>query len=180
MGARPALRGYIASVAGFAIACAMGVTGGSAAASAGERLKAGDRFPPVKLRPISKASYKASDHKDKVIVYDVGASWAHGADEALPYYKVLLAKYKKRGLRVVAINIDDDERDALKHIKGVSGEFPVLYDQGKAFVKSIEPEGFPMVYVTNRRGIVRDVIRDYCENEFDLLEKRIVKVLDEK
>lgn len=145
-----------------------------------QRLQKGDRFPPVALKTISKARYDKKELAGKVIVYDLGGSWAHGAEEALPYYITLLNKYKKDGLRVVAINIDNEKETALKHIAKVTGEFPVLYDEGMKFVKQLNPEGFPMVYVANRKGIVRDVIRDYCENEFDLLESRIIKVLNEK
>lgn len=144
------------------------------------KLKSGDRFPSISLKTISKAKYDRKDLNGKVIVYDLSGSWSHGAAEALPYYKKLLKRYKKHGLRIVAVNIDNEKDSALKHIEAVTSEFPVLYDEGMKFVKNLNPEGFPMVYVTNRKGIVRDVIRDYCENEFDQLEKRIVKVLDEK
>lgn len=156
------------------------VTFSLAAESKEKRLKSGDRFPMPQLKTISKKSYDKNDLKNSVVVYDVGGSWAHGAAEALPYYLTLLKKYKKRGLRVVAINIDNEKETALKHIEGVTNEFAVLHDEGMKFVKKLNPEGFPMVYVANRKGIIKDVIRDYCENEFDLLEGRIVKVLDEK
>lgn len=158
----------------------LGIAFSSSAQTKEIRLKSGDNFPIPHLKTISKVKYDKKELTGKVIVYDVGGSWAHGAAEALPYYLTLLKKYKKRGLRVVAINIDNEKDTALKHIEGVTSEFPVLHDEGMKFVKRLNPEGFPMVYVANRKGIIKDVIRDYCENEFDLLESRIVKVLDEK
>ena len=148
--------------------------------NAKNRLKNGQRFPALKLKSISKVKYRARDHKNKVTVYDIGASWAHGAPEAMAYYKKLLKKYKKRGLRVIAINIDEDKDVASEYIKGRAPNFPVLYDEGQKIVKRINPVGFPMVYITNRKGVVKDVIKDYCENEFDVLEKRILQALKKK
>lgn len=149
-------------------------------AEAKERLKSGQQFPALKLKSISRVKYRAKNYKNKVVIYDVGASWAHGAPEAMLYYKKLLKKYKKRGLRVIAINIDEDKDVANKYVKERSPSFPVLYDEGHKIVRRINPVGFPMVYITNRKGIVKDVIKDYCENEFDILEKRILKALKKK
>ena len=137
-------------------------------------LKRGDRFPKFSLETISKAKYDEKELKGKVVVFDVGGSWAHGAVEAMNYYPVLLAKYKKRGLRVVAINIDNEKETALKHIRKVTEDFPILYDGDKKLIRKLNAEGFPMVYVVNRKGFITDVIPDYCENEFDVLEKRIL------
>ena len=147
---------------------------------AAKRLKKGESFPAISLKSISQAPYQNNDLKGNVVVYDIGASWAKGGDKALEYYIELLKTLKKKGLRVVVINIDDELETAIDHTKTVTKIIPVLHDSNKDFVRKLDPVGFPIVYISDRKGVVRDVIRDYCENEFDLLKERILKVLNDK
>lgn len=145
-----------------------------------KRLKNGDVFPSIPLKSISQVRYQSADLKGNVVVYDIGASWVKGGNKALSYYSELLRSLKKNGLRIVIVNIDDDLATTLDHIKVVKNVLPVLYDAKKDFVRKLDPIGFPIVYIADRKGVVRDIIRDYCENEFELLKERILKVLNDK
>lgn len=145
-----------------------------------KRLKKGEIFPAVPLKSISQVRYESTDLRGKVVIYDVGASWAKGGDKALAYYKDLLKSLKSEDLRIVVINIDEELETTLGHTKSITKILPVLHDANKDFVRKLDPIGFPIVYVADRKGVVRDIIRDYCENEFDLLKERILKVLNDK
>ncbi|MBX9767493.1 MAG: TlpA family protein disulfide reductase [Bdellovibrionales bacterium] len=147
---------------------------------AAKRLKEGEVFPTIPLKSISQQLYQLTELRGKVVVYDVGASWAKGQDKALVYYTDLMRTLKKEGLRVVIINIDEDVEIALEHTKKIKKVAPVLHDRNKEFVRKLDPIGFPVVYIVDRKGVIKDIIRDYCENEFDLLKERILKVLNNK
>ncbi len=140
-----------------------------------KRLKEGDKFPTVRLKSISKIPLDRKRLRGSVVVYDFSASWTHGSSDALKFYNTLLKKYKNRKLQIVAINTDQELKDAKRHIRKANPIYPVVYDNDHKFVKQIDPIGFPIVYIVNRKGRVIEVIRDYCENEFDVLERKILK-----
>lgn len=143
------------------------------------RLKIGDTFPSPRLPLISKKKYDESQIRGRVVLYDLGASWSKGAGKAMRFYRDLLKKYEAKGLRIVAINIDDKLEDAQSHTLPITDLVPIFYDADKKYVEKINPEGFPMVYIVDAKGKVQDVIRDYCENEFGIMEKRVLKALGE-
>jgi peroxiredoxin len=149
-------------------------------ANKGGRTKTGDRFPDFSVINISKVPFDKNELKNKIVVYDVGASWTKGSSEIMEYYGKLLRTYRSKGLRVVSINVDDDKNIAIEYIRKHSPEFPVIYDQEKKLAKTLNPSGFPMAYILNRNGLIKTIIKDYCDKEFELLEKEIIKSLREK
>lgn len=142
------------------------------------RLKEGDLFPSPTLQSISKVPYDKKEHKNRVVVYDLGASWTEDAAKAMSYFQQLQAKYQARGLKIVIINLDESKEKALEYTRLINKDLVVLYDEGQKFARSIKPKGFPMAYIVDRKGVVRAMVKDYCEHEFEYLEQKISAVLD--
>src|SRR5207244_3707477 len=69
--------------------------------------------------------------------------------------QALYAKYKDRGVEIIALSVDDDRTAIDEMVAGVGVDFSVAWDEnkqvaGRWFVKSV-----PSSFVIDRRGVVR-------------------------
>ena len=57
-------------------------------------------------------STKLSDLKGQVVYVDFWASWCKPCRASFPWMNDMTQKYKDKGLNVIAINLDEDSKDA--------------------------------------------------------------------
>ena len=91
----------------------------------------------------------------------------------MPQLQALYARYKDRGLAVVALSVDDDEPDALAFTKAVRVTFPTPWDGSHAIVEKWKPTTMPTTYVVDRAGIVRFIHHGFHEGDTKTLESEL-------
>jgi thiol-disulfide isomerase/thioredoxin len=111
--------------------------------------------------------------KGQVLVFHIWASWCEPCKKSMPQLQALYAKYKDRGLAVVALSVDDDEPDALAFTRVVRVTFPTPWDGSHAIVKKWMPTTMPTTYVVDRAGIVRFVHHGFHEGDTKILENEL-------
>jgi cytochrome c biogenesis protein CcmG, thiol:disulfide interchange protein DsbE len=111
--------------------------------------------PAVELSGPGGESVRLSDLKGKVVLVDFWASWCTPCQASFP---VLDALYKQRhgeGLEVLAINVDEQRKQADAFLSKRPHEMPVFFDpQGRA-PQAFKVEGMPSSYLVDRRGRIR-------------------------
>src|SRR5262249_10267774 len=88
---------------------------------------------PLQLKlPLypSGAMHDLAEDRGSVVLLDVWATWCEPCKAALPLYQELYRKYGPQGLKVYAINIDEDPRQITPFLMQHNLDLPVLLDSG--------------------------------------------------
>ncbi|MCB9611946.1 MAG: TlpA family protein disulfide reductase [Sandaracinus sp.] len=149
---------------------AFGVTTASA-------LDEGQRAPEIGLRTPDGQTIRMSDLRGKVVVVDFWASWCAPCREELPVLQRLHEQYGERGVVVVGVGIDRNERDfrAFKERMGLT--FPVVHDGAHAVAGRYEPPRMPSTFLIDRNGVIRHIHEGYRSSNARELESQIQAML---
>ncbi len=76
----------------------------------------------------------------------------------MPLFHFIQARYSNKGFTFIAVNIDDNKKNALKFLKKLEKKmdtklnFPVVYDKDKELAEKYNPLGLPASYLIDRNG----------------------------
>ncbi len=92
------------------------------------------------------------------------------------------AEYKKKGLEVVAIDVDGPRSvSAVKpKVKGLKWEFPVLLDTNKDIYRKYQVLGIPHTVIVDQNGEIRYTHTTYRSGDEKLIQKKIDALLEEQ
>jgi peroxiredoxin len=91
-------------------------------------------------------------------------------------------EYKKKGLEVLAIDVDGPRSvSAVKpKVKGLKWEFPVLMDTNKDIYRKYQVLGIPHTVIVDRNGDIRYTHTTYRAGDEKLIQKKIDELLEEQ
>lgn len=127
---------------------------GSAGADAG----VGQAAPDCQLSALAGgtgSSLKA--FAGQVLYVDFWASWCGPCVQSFPYMNQLHREFGDKGLKVIAINLDEDPNDARGFLAQHPAEFLVAADPSGTCPTAFGVKAMPSTFLVDRNGIVRDV-----------------------
>ena len=144
--------------------------------------------PPVTTSPAALSSlpsqvlnnqkgFPISELKGSIVLVDFWASWCAPCKESLPLYDQLYAKYKTKGLKVLAISADEEAAPAQEFIRKQPVSFPVYFDDKRKLVDHFEVVAVPTLLVLDRNLKVIETHRGYTAKKLKSLEETIQKYL---
>jgi len=148
----------------------------------------GKPAPEINLTTVDQKSFKLSDHKGKVIVVDLWATWCGPCLKSLPNIQKLSEdeSLRDKGLVVIAPNVGEDKATVSKFLDAKKYTFTVLMDEKATLNQSLGVTGIPTTLVIGRDGVVKKVIvglfpavGDQASSE-DQLHQAIEAALNEK
>ena len=95
------------------------------------------------------------DFSGDVILLDFWASWCGPCRQSFPWMNDMHAKYADLGLRVVAINLDNDTEAAQEFLAEVPANFILGFDPEGNAAEQMQVEAMPMSYLIDRNGQIR-------------------------
>lgn len=133
--------------------------GGSAAAE----VAVDHAAPSLVLTELNGDAFDLSQKHDKVVLVTYWATWCAPCKKEMPILDSFYRRYRERGLEVIAISADRPEDFAKMRRISSALAYPTttlnqISDNGFG-----PPEGFPLTYVVDRNGIVRDKFIDVRE-----------------
>jgi peroxiredoxin len=142
-------------------------------------LEEGQPAPDFTLPDIQdgKPAITLSELRGKTVYVDFWASWCAPCREELPVLQRLHEEYASRGVVVVGVGIDRNERDfrAFKDRMGLT--FPVVHDGAHQVAGRYEPPRMPSTFLIDRNGVVRHVHEGYRASNARELEQQIQQLL---
>jgi cytochrome c biogenesis protein CcmG/thiol:disulfide interchange protein DsbE len=132
-----------------------GVASNGPDTSIDERLADGDRVEaPVRDLPKLGAEGTGSlaEHKGKVVVLNVWASWCPPCVSEMPLLQRTHEKIAPRGGMVLGIDTQDAQEDALKFLREKKIEFPSLRDRDREYGRDLGVSGYPETFLIDREG----------------------------
>tara|TARA_R110001599_G_scaffold294959_1_gene499099 strand:- start:410 stop:925 length:516 start_codon:yes stop_codon:yes gene_type:complete len=91
----------------------------------------------------------------KVILIDFWASWCGPCRQSFPWMNDMQAKYKDQGFEVIAINLDNEQKQAFDFLKEIPANFTLGFDPEGLTAEKMSVEAMPMSYLVDRNGMIR-------------------------
>ncbi|HEY6303648.1 MAG TPA: TlpA disulfide reductase family protein [Terriglobales bacterium] len=103
-----------------------------------------------------------SDHKvtlsqfhGQVVVLNFWATWCPPCVEETPSLVQMQARFKSKGVVVLAVSIDADDSEYHKFLKDYSVNMVTVRDQAQKAARLYGTFGWPESYVIDRNGVIR-------------------------
>ena len=113
-----------------------------------------DREPaPDFILPGSNgATVQLSHYKGKVVLLDFWATWCHGCKTEIPWYIEFSRKYKKSGLVVIGVSMDDEGWKLVKpFLKQKKMKYPVVIGN-EDLARRYSLTEMPLTLLIDRQG----------------------------
>jgi cytochrome c biogenesis protein CcmG/thiol:disulfide interchange protein DsbE len=118
----------------------------------------GSTAPNFRAKVLGESRYKTlADYKGQVVLLNVWATWCPPCQAELPSLQRLYQAYGDKGLKLVAVSIDDyvTEDSIRAFAKNFGITFEVLHDSTHAIERIYQTTGYPESFVIGREGTIR-------------------------
>ncbi len=117
-----------------------------------EAPRPGEPAPPFELPDLGGSTHALEDFRDHVVVLNFWATWCPPCVEEMPSLQRLEDAFADRGLRVVAVSVDERLSDVPAFVEAHRLRFLVLHDSGKRVSRRWNVFQFPETWVVKRDG----------------------------
>jgi cytochrome c biogenesis protein CcmG, thiol:disulfide interchange protein DsbE len=139
----------------------------------------GTQAPDVTLTVDGGPNIRLSELKGKVVLMDFWASWCIPCRASFPAMNTLQKELREKGLAVVAVNVDEQRRDADRFLAERPHTMAVAFDpQGKA-AEAFNLKGMPSTVLVDRHGEIRFTHMGYTEKTLAQFRSEILLLLGE-
>ncbi len=100
---------------------------------------------------------RLSDYRGKVLLINVWATWCLPCRVEMPSIEALNKAYAAKGLKIVAVSIDDPGTDATirAFVKQYGLTFDVLHDPQGTISDAYDVGGYPETFIVGKDGVIR-------------------------
>ena len=135
--------------------------------------------PALELPTIDGTVKRLADLRGKVVLVDFWASWCVPCRASFPALDGLHRELRDRGLEVLAVNVDEDRRDAARFLAGRSPAMTVLFDPNGTSPAAYKVRVMPTSVLVDRAGNIRFTHEGYTKKTFDSYRREIATLLAE-
>jgi len=119
--------------------------------------------PSLVLTELNGDTFDLSQRRGKVVLVTYWATWCAPCKKEMPVLDAFYRRYRERGLEVIGISADRPQDFAKMRKMSTALAYPTatldrISDNGFG-----PPEGFPLTYVVDRNGVIRDKFIDVRE-----------------
>ncbi len=145
----------------------------------GNDLTVGDKAIDFTLEDFKGNKITLIKQKGKIILLDFWASWCVPCREELPLLDNLQKVYGKKKFQVLAVNIDNKPRNALKFMQDYSIKLFSLWDETKQVVEAYDVETMPTSLIIDKVGIIRYIHSGFNPGDIEKYKEEIEILLKE-
>lgn len=121
---------------------------------------------------------KLSDYRGKVVYLDFWASWCGPCRQSFPWMNEIQTRFKREGLRVIAVNLDSERADANGFITQMVPRFDIAFDPAGEVAERYDLQGMPSAFLIDREGQLHSVHLGFRSKDTALLEREIETLLN--
>jgi peroxiredoxin len=136
--------------------------------------------PNVVLQQADGTPVPLADYEGKVLLVDFWASWCIPCKTSFPALDAIFREYQTRGLEVLAVNLDEERRQADAFLSAHPHQMPVLFDPKGAAPLAFGVKGMPTSFLIDRTGTIRFTHMGYSGNVDVRYRQEIAQLLSEK
>ena len=121
-------------------------------------VEVGSSAPAFSAKDVhSGATRTLGDYRGQVVLLNVWATYCEPCKFEMPSMEELYKSYGRRGVRIVAVSIDDNvPEDSIRaYAKNLGLTFDILHDPTHAIERAYQTTGYPESFVIDRGGTIR-------------------------
>lgn len=141
-------------------------------------LEVGQAAPSFQLPAWKGDIMSLQQYQGKVILLDFWASWCGPCRQSFPLFNQLYKDLKEKDFVILAVNIDEDQKDALKFLEEVPVDFAIGFDPKGKTPESYGLKGMPTSFVIGKNGKIAKVIEGFTPTELVEIKKEVIKQLN--
>lgn len=139
----------------------------------------GEKVEPVSFTvPTDDGAFVSAQHKNKVIYLDFWASWCGPCRESFPWMNQMRSKYADKGLKVIAVSLDQDKNLARRFADEFEAEFEIGYDVDGSVADQFGVRGLPSSVIIGRDGVLVESHTGFNDTQAVEFEAALVKALN--
>jgi peroxiredoxin len=144
-------------------------------------LEEGDRAPAFKLPALEGGGeVSLAQYKGKVIWLDFWASWCPPCLTSLPELERLRKEMPASKFQIVAINLDEKPKKALKFLAKHPVGYPSASDPDGKLPETFGLETMPTSYLIDENGVIRWVHKGFRQGDIDKIRAEASKLMRKK
>ncbi len=138
----------------------------------------GKKAPEFSLPATNGETVALQSFRGKVVLLNFWATWCGPCREELPELARVQEKYRRRGLAIIAVTVDNELENVRGFLKKYDLKLQALWDKRKKVAGTYGVEKMPSSYLIDRNGVVRFIHRGYNADELKRIENEIDELLD--
>jgi cytochrome c biogenesis protein CcmG/thiol:disulfide interchange protein DsbE len=131
--------------------------------------------PDFTLTDLSGNKVSLSNYRGKVVLLDFWATWCAPCKEEIPHFVDMQNRYGPRGLQVIGISMDDDEKPVRAFQQQFKMNYPVAVGTTSLAEQYGGVLGLPITFVIDPDG--RIVSRHIGQTSAEVFEGEVQKLL---
>jgi cytochrome c biogenesis protein CcmG/thiol:disulfide interchange protein DsbE len=96
-----------------------------------------------------------NEYRGRVVYLDFWASWCVPCLQSFPWMQSLKSTYERKGLTVIAVNLDRRRADAERFLAMRRTDIDVRFDPQGQIAEAYAVKGMPTSVIIDRHGVVR-------------------------
>jgi thiol-disulfide isomerase/thioredoxin len=112
----------------------------------------GKAAPDIRLDLLEGGEFKLSERKGQVVVLDFWASWCGPCIQSLPQIDAVVAEFAERGVKLVAVNMQEDREAAASALERLKIKPIVALDIDGAAAEHYQVTAIPHTVVIDAKG----------------------------
>jgi len=130
--------------------------------------------------PPRDAPLNLQNYRGRVVYLDFWASWCGPCRQSFPWMESMKDAYARRGLAVVAVDLDQHKSDADRFLGRFHPAFHILFDPKGSLAEEFKVRGMPTSVVFDRQGKLRFTHIGFRPTDAAAYERQIKELLAEK
>ena len=90
----------------------------------------------------------------QVVYVDFWASWCKPCLKSFPWMNSIQQRYRDRGFRVIAVNVDKEDSHIDKFLNKAPAEFTVAFDPKGDLARTFDVKAMPSSFLFDRNGLL--------------------------
>ena len=135
------------------------------------------REAPTFELPCDSGTVSLEQYRDQVVYIDFWASWCIPCKHSFPWLNEMQERYAEDGLKIIAINIDEDKADAQEFLERMPASFQIAYDPKGTVADLYRLKVMPSSYLIDRNGNVVHAHKGFKTSDGTRIEGKIQKLL---
>jgi len=131
-------------------------------------------------RVSAAAPLDLSAYRGHVVYLDFWASWCGPCKQSFPWMRSMQKTYARRGLVVVAVDLDAHPQDAARFLVQFRPNFRIVYDPSGSLARKFKVAGMPTSLVIGPHGRVRDRHIGFIPADAPQYERQVERLLASK
>lgn len=135
--------------------------------------------PDITLTALSGESIRITDLKGHVVLLDFWASWCIPCRRSFPEVDALHRELQPKGLTVIAVNVDEQQKNAYTFLEKFPHTMTVAFDPKGAAAQAFDLQAMPSSMILDRHGRVRFTHEGYTDKTISQFRSEVLQLIAE-